>query len=35
MANTGTGKGDKTSDVVTTFSQITGYQWMKQQKEFY
>ena len=34
IANTGTRKGDKTSDVDTTFSQINGYQWMKQQKEF-
>ena len=33
-ANTGTRKGDKTSDVDTTFSQITEYQWIKQQKQF-
>lgn len=34
IANTGTRKGDKTADVNETFSQIKGYQWMKQQKEF-
>ena len=34
IANTGTRKGAKTADVNKTFSQIKGYQWMKQQKEF-
>lgn len=34
IANTGTRKGDKTAGVNETFSQIKGYQWMKQQKEF-